>query len=124
MFPKEMKTMQKLIYLSMKTEPNSGIETNLLNAERVEWGWIHQATGEIKKTGCGLLGREAGQRSVPVGLNIGYHFKSQKLGLPLVFFPTVTGFKRHLMNNSTLVVFVKEQFFKKSISHLATSYHL
>lgn len=85
MLAKEMKTMQKLTCLSIKTEPNSGIETNLLNAERVEWGWIYQVTGEIKKTGCGLLGREAGQRSVPVGLNIGYNFKSHKLGLPLVF---------------------------------------
>lgn len=36
MFPKERTTMQKLIYLSTKAAPNSGIETNLLNTERAE----------------------------------------------------------------------------------------
>lgn len=35
-------------------EPNSGIETNLLNTARVEWGWIHQVTGEIKKQAEGI----------------------------------------------------------------------
>lgn len=106
MFPKEMKTMQKLICLSIKTEPNSGIETNLLNAERVEWGWIHQVTGEIKKTGCGLLGREAGQRSLWVWTLV-IILNRKNYDCLWSFFLLLLGFKQ-----STLVVFVKEQFLK------------